>query len=165
MALGTRPLERVPNNVLNSTVIWIVVSYSYVLYSTIPGHVYRIAHMATPAPRCSCCYAQRKSRGPEGHCDGNFLVLLLRDACFRLPHCRPAHSCHPSKEGKALASACGRLHGRQRCPCSGSYSNLVTVYLICCNYHTFSFEKQAYKETFKRPNFRSEREQCTVGNV
>ena len=31
------------------TVIWIVVSYSYVLYSTIPGHVYRIAHMATPA--------------------------------------------------------------------------------------------------------------------
>ena len=99
-----------------STVIWIVVSYSYVLYSTIPGHVYRIAHMATPAPRCSCCYAQRKSRGPEGHCDGNFLVLLLRDACFRLPHCRPAHSCRPSKEGKALASACGRLHGRPRCP-------------------------------------------------
>ena len=84
--------------VLYSTVIWIVVSYSYyVLYSTIPGHVYRIAHMATPAPRCSCCYAQRKSRGPEGHCDGNFLVLLLRDACFRLPHCRPAHSCRPSK--------------------------------------------------------------------
>jgi hypothetical protein len=58
------------------------------IYSTIPGHVYRIAHMATPAPRCSCCYAQRKSRGPEGHCDGNFLVLLLRNACFRLPHCR-----------------------------------------------------------------------------
>ena len=102
--------------VLPGTVIWIVVSYSYVLYSTIPGHVYRIAHMATPAPRCSCCYAQRKSRGPEGHCDGNFLVLLLRDACFRLPHCRPAHSCRPSKEGKALASACGRLHGRPRCP-------------------------------------------------
>ena len=25
--------------------IWIVVSYSYVLYSTIPGHVYRIAHI------------------------------------------------------------------------------------------------------------------------
>ena len=85
-------------------------------YPGIPGHVYRIAHMATPAPRCSCCYAQRKSRGPEGHCDGNFLVLLLRDACFRLPHCRPAHSCRPSKEGKALASACGRLHGRPRCP-------------------------------------------------
>jgi hypothetical protein len=30
---------------LYCTVIWIVVSYSYVLYSTIPGHVYRIAHM------------------------------------------------------------------------------------------------------------------------
>jgi hypothetical protein len=28
----------------------VVVSYSYVLYSTIPGHVYRIAHMANPAP-------------------------------------------------------------------------------------------------------------------
>ena len=64
----------------STTVIWIVVSYSYVLYSTIPGHVYRIAHMATPAPRCSCCYAQRKSRGPEGHGGGNFLVLLLRNA-------------------------------------------------------------------------------------
>jgi hypothetical protein len=45
--------------ILYSTVIWVVVSYSYVLYSTIPGHVYRIAHMATPAPRCSCCYAMR----------------------------------------------------------------------------------------------------------
>ena len=75
----------------------------------------RIAHMATPAPTgCSCCYAQRKSRRPEGHGDGNFLVLLLRNVCFRLPHCRPAHSCRPSKEGKALASACGRLHGRPR---------------------------------------------------
>jgi len=48
-----------------------------ILYSTTPGHVYRIAHMATPAPKCSCCYTQRKSSGPEGHCDGNFLVLLL----------------------------------------------------------------------------------------
>ena len=28
---------------------------------------------------CSCCYTQRKSSGPEGHCDGNFLVLLLRN--------------------------------------------------------------------------------------
>jgi len=42
---------------------------------------------------------------------------------------------------------------------------ITQLYLICCNYHTFSFEKQAYKEKFKRPNFRSEREQCTVGNV
>ena len=41
---------------------------------------------------------------------------------------------------------------------------LICMY-VCCNYHTFSFEKQAYKEKFKRPNFRSEREQCTVGNV
>ena len=43
-------------------------------YSTIPEHVYStvIAHMATPAPmyrRCSCCYAQRKPHGPEGHGD------------------------------------------------------------------------------------------------
>ena len=42
---------------------------------------------------------------------------------------------------------------------------ITELYLICCNYHTFSFEKQAYKEKFKRPNFRSEREQCTVGVV
>jgi hypothetical protein len=28
--------------------------------------------MATPAPRCSCCYAQRKSCGPESHGDGNY---------------------------------------------------------------------------------------------
>jgi hypothetical protein len=87
----------------------VVVSYSYVQYSNTPlsRDMFRIAHMATPAPRCSCCYAQRKSRGPEGHGDGNFLVLLLQNACFRLPHCRPAHSCRPSKGGKALASAAG----------------------------------------------------------
>jgi hypothetical protein len=63
------------------SVIWIVVSYSYVLYTPLSrGIFYKIAHMATPAPRCSCCYAQRKSRGPEGHGGGNFLVLLLRNA-------------------------------------------------------------------------------------
>ena len=26
--------------------------------------------MATPEPRCSCCYAQRKPHGPEAHGDG-----------------------------------------------------------------------------------------------
>jgi hypothetical protein len=131
------------NTVLyHSDTVWIVVSYSYVLYSTIPEHVYcRIAHMATPAPRCSCCHAQRKSRGPEGHGDGNVLVLLLRNACFRLPHCRPAHSCRPSKEGKALASACGRLHGRQRCPTrtgTVQYPGCVRTILSALSYCTGS---------------------------
>jgi hypothetical protein len=32
--------------------------------------------MATPAPRCSCCYAQRKSRGPEGHGDGTVALRV-----------------------------------------------------------------------------------------
>ena len=35
---------------------------------------------------------------------------------------------------------------------------ITKLYLICCNYHTFSFEKQAYKEKFKRPNRRAARE-------
>ena len=69
-------------------------SYISDMDTPLSRNMFRIAHMATPAPTgCSCCHAQRKSRGPEGHCDGNFLVLLLRNACFRLPHCRPAHSC------------------------------------------------------------------------
>ena len=32
-----------------------------------------------------------------GHGGGNFLVLLLRHACFRPSRCRPAHSCRPTK--------------------------------------------------------------------
>ena len=42
-------------------------------YSTLSRDMFRIAHMATPAPtRCRCSHAQRKSRGPEGHGDGNY---------------------------------------------------------------------------------------------
>ena len=44
---------------------------------------------------------QRKPHRPEGHGDGNFLVLLLRNACFRPSRYRPAHSCRPSKRGTA----------------------------------------------------------------
>ena len=38
------------------------------LYSSTPlsRNMSRIAHMATPAPRCSCCYAQRKQRYSRG---------------------------------------------------------------------------------------------------
>ena len=71
------------NRVQYSTVLYshtVVVSYSYVLI--LHYHMSRIAPMATPAPsRCSCCYMRSESRtGPTGHGDGNFLVLLLRNA-------------------------------------------------------------------------------------
>ena len=52
--------------------------------STIQDHTHGIARMATPAPRCRCCYAQRKLRGGPVSCgDDHVLVLLLRSACFR----------------------------------------------------------------------------------
>ena len=76
----------------HNTLYCTVYTVQYIQNCKQTNKLFRIAHMATPAPTgCSCCYAQRKSRGPEGHCDGNFLILIyiiivLRNACFRLPH-------------------------------------------------------------------------------
>ena len=56
-----------------------MVSYSYVLYSTIPGHVSDRAHghPCTYWMQLLPCAAKvARARGPL-HCDGNFLVLLL----------------------------------------------------------------------------------------
>ena len=40
--------------------------------------------MATPAPRCSCCHAQRKSRGPEGHGDRVQYSIIFLQYCSTL---------------------------------------------------------------------------------
>ena len=66
-----------PSTDLLFVCLFVLCLFVYVLLYTVPGtplsrNMFRIAHMATPAPRCSCCYAQRKSRGPEGHGDGNY---------------------------------------------------------------------------------------------